>query len=89
MPGLIKFDPNMMIKQPNGNFQCTFCGIISTSATSARVHVIRMHIVPEIYQCKLCGQIIKHRIDFQNHIIKKHKMRGAKNVANVYATRIE
>jgi len=80
-----KFEPEMVAARPDGSSQCTFCGSIYLSYGSTRQHIVRLHLVPERFQCKICNAVIKHRLDFCNHIIRKHKMKGTKNVLQEYA----
>ena len=89
IPGLTKFSSDMVSTTRDGNSQCTFCGSVYSNQGSARMHVVRLHLVPEKFMCKICNVVIKHRLDFSNHIIRKHKMKGAKNVLNVYAVKLK
>jgi len=88
-PGLTRFTADMVGLNRDGQFHCVFCGSKHPSQSSARTHVVRMHLVPERFRCKLCNCVIHHRIDFCNHIIRKHKMKGAKNVLQVYAEKLD
>ena len=80
-----KFNVDMVANRTDGSTQCTFCGSVYSNLGSARMHIVRLHLVPERFQCKICNDVIKHRLDFCNHIIRRHKMKGAKRVLETYA----
>jgi len=80
-----KFNVDMVANRTDGSTQCTFCGSVYSNMGSARMHIVRLHLVPERFQCKICNDVIKHRLDFCNHIIRRHKMKGAKRVLETYA----
>jgi len=79
------FKPDMVATRSDGIFECTFCGSGYSNHGTVRTHIQRLHLVPETFQCKLCNKIIKHRLDFCNHIIRVHKLKGAKGVLQEYA----
>lgn len=79
-PKPTKFNWEMVEMDVGGTIFCKFCKSSHLEAESAKAHVIRLHLVPERFQCKICKKIIKHRVDFRNHIIRKHKLKGVKNV---------
>ena len=83
--GLTKFQPQMVSKLPNGSALCTLCGSVYSSAFTARTHIIRKHIIPQRFQCRICQAIIEHRLDFSNHIIRKHQVKGCKDILKNYA----
>jgi len=87
VPGLTQYSKDMVVATNRG-WQCIYCHSVYSTQDVARTHILRIHMVPDIFRCKLCGIIIKHRLDFSNHIIRKHKMKGAKNVHQLYAEKL-
>ncbi len=75
-----------MIVLDNEGLQCALCGLRYTSMGTAKIHVERIHLVPKRVQCQLCNKIFKHKMDFSNHVLRSHSIRGVKNVLAKYGS---
>lgn len=82
--GLTKFEPNMVAVGEDGRAQCIVCGSMYSNQGVARMHVIRMHLEPELFQCVICNAVIRHRLDFAKHVNRRHGIKGAKNIVKSY-----
>jgi hypothetical protein len=69
----------------DGRAKCELCGSVYSNHGTAKMHVIRMHLVPELFRCTLCQAIIRHRLDFAKHINRKHNIRGVRGLIETYA----
>ena len=78
----------MVEMDTGGRTHCKFCRSVHLNPESAKVHIIRLHLVPERFQCKICDNVIEHRLDFRNHINRKHGLEGAKRVVETYAIQL-
>ena len=87
-PKPTKFDWEMVEMDDGGTTYCKFCRTAHSDPESAKTHIIRLHLVPERFQCKICKKIIEHRLDFRNHIKRKHKMKGVKKVLEKFAIKL-
>ena len=83
------FDPSMVASNEDGQGQCVICGHWYSNPGVAKVHVVRMHLKPELFQCKICQAVIRHRLDFAKHVNRKHKIVGAKDIIKNYSNRVQ
>ena len=84
-----EFQSEMVASSEDGRGQCVICGQWYSNPGVAKVHVERMHLKPQLFQCKICGSVVRHRLDFAKHVNRKHKIVGCKDIVKQYATRIQ
>ena len=70
-----------LIKLPDGRSRCTLCEK-ELSTSNALKHATRMHEPADYYECSLCCKIIRHKLDFRNHLCQCHGLKGKKLVAS-------
>lgn len=68
-----------LIKLPDGRSRCTLCEK-ELSTSNALKHATRMHEPADYYECSLCFKIIRHKLDFRNHLCQYHGLKGRKLV---------
>ena len=84
-----EFCPEMVSIREDGRFECTLCGNILGNKTLAKKHIIRIHVAPEYYKCRLCEATIKHSQSFSNHINRMHHITGGRDYVNMYGRKVD
>ena len=75
----------MVQLHPDGRAQCVLCGLMYSNTRTARTHVERMHLEPQLLKCKFCQGVFRHKLDFTIHINRKHNIKGVRDVVKHYA----
>lgn len=55
---------------------------------SAVNHTIRVHTVSEFIECCLCRKVVKNKLNFRNHILNVHDIRG-RDIVQSYGKIVE
>ena len=53
-------------------YECCYCQKRFTRTENLKMHVMRLHDVPEPLICKYCGNMYKEREEYQNHCANEH-----------------